>query len=134
MILCRLYKLLKNIFLRFQSQSLEKNPEISTEPAELPEEWTDNGELCKTKCKKDGEAYNWCWKVGKSWDYCSPGNFLFTYVPTMNLSCHDYIIPLDVSNFEYLFWFFQLRLCKENNNNYSTQRPNPWSTKKALAI
>ena len=47
----------------------------------MPEEWTDNGELCRTKCKKDGEAYNWCWKVGKSWDYCTPGKFNFIFFP-----------------------------------------------------
>ena len=52
---------------------------FSDSTAELPEEWTDNGELCKTKCKKDGEAYPWCWKIGKSksWDYCTPGKFHF---------------------------------------------------------
>ena len=53
------------------------NPETIT----MPEEWTDNGELCRTKCKKDGEAYNWCWKVGKSWDYCTPGKFHFIFFP-----------------------------------------------------
>ena len=43
--------------------------------------------------------------------------------------CHDYFFPLflcprqlinlDVSNFEYLFWFFPLRQHVENNNKYS---------------
>jgi len=49
------------------------NPETTTGTAvELPEEWTDSGELCHTKCKKDGEEYHWCWKYNKSWDYCTP--------------------------------------------------------------
>ena len=80
------------MLLHFQSQSLEKNvedPETSTEPAEWPKEWTDDGELCHSKCKKDGESYNWCWKVDKAWDYCIPGNFSFNYFPTMIFSCND---------------------------------------------
>ena len=121
MILCRLYKLLKNIFLRFQSQSLEKNPEISTEPAELPEEWTDNGELCKTKCKKDGEAYNWCWKVGKSWDYCSPGNFSFTYFPTV--ICDVTINVLKLVKFRIFVLIFSTAFaCREQQQIFDTSK------------
>ena len=37
------------------------------------------------------------------------------------------LMSLNLSNFEYLFWFFQLRLRVENNNKYST-RPNRWAT------
>ena len=48
---------------------------------EGPEEWTENDELCMTKCKKDGEAYHWCWKFSKSWDYCTPGKFNFIFFP-----------------------------------------------------
>ena len=43
------------------------NPETIT----MPEEFTENGELCTTKCKKDdGEVYHWC-----STGYCTPGKF-----------------------------------------------------------
>ena len=33
--------------------------------------------------------------------------------------CPRQLMNLDVSNFEYLFWFFPLRLPEENNNKYS---------------
>ena len=35
-------------------------------------QYTDNGEECKNECQKDGESYNWCYKVSGSWDYCTP--------------------------------------------------------------
>ena len=38
----------------------------------LDVQYTNNGEECKNKCQKDGESYNWCWKVSGSWDYCTP--------------------------------------------------------------
>ena len=54
------------------------NPETIT----MPEELSENGELCTTKCKKDGEdeRYHWCW-IGKSWGYCTPGKFHFIIFP-----------------------------------------------------
>lgn len=53
---------------------------FSDSTTELPEEWTDNDELCKTKCKRDGEVDYWCWKINKSWDYCTPA--LLPTLPT----------------------------------------------------
>ena len=48
---------------------------------ELPEEWTDNGKLCESKCIKDGEAYHWCVQVGGQLDYCTPGKLSFIFFP-----------------------------------------------------
>ena len=28
---------------------------------------------CKNSCQKNGQSYNWCWKVVGGWDYCTPG-------------------------------------------------------------
>ena len=43
------------------------------------------------------------------------------------------LIDLEVSNFEYLFWFFQLPLPVENSNNYSkfdtSKNLSSWETK-----
>ena len=47
------------------------NPETIT----MPEDLSENGDLCTTKCKKDdGEVYHMC-SIGKSWGYCTPGKF-----------------------------------------------------------
>ena len=40
----------------------------------IEKQWTDNGELCSSKCEKDGQDYNWCYKVGGPWDYCTPNS------------------------------------------------------------
>ena len=41
---------------------------------------SNNGTVCKNKCKKGGQSYNWCWIASPesrpgpgSWDYCTPG-------------------------------------------------------------
>ena len=35
-------------------------------------EYTDDDVLCKNKCQKDGESYNWCSKGHGWWGYCTP--------------------------------------------------------------
>ena len=46
--------------------------ENSIEICVLDVQYSNNGEKCKNKCQKDGESYNWCWKISGSWDYCTP--------------------------------------------------------------
>ena len=38
---------------------------------------SNNGKVCKNKCQKDGQSYNWCWIASQDpdlpgWDYCTP--------------------------------------------------------------
>jgi len=52
-------------------QKLEKMYNCKSKPKQAVQ-FTDNGEECENKCEKDGESYNWCYKVSGSWDYCTP--------------------------------------------------------------
>ena len=50
-----------------------------------------------------------------------------TYETPCRSFCPWWLIDWDLSNFEYLFWFFQLRLLLENNNKYSKKGIWQWS-------
>ena len=53
-------------------KNLSEKGKNSIEICVLDIQYTNNGEECKNKCQKDGESYNWCWKISGSWDYCTP--------------------------------------------------------------